>query len=98
MPEQPVTIAVFHVHKPWTVRREMDSTPEQLTETALPAALNLHADVPHDGGANFGVLSPLIRLEARGDQLPTGWSWPTNDLPTLPHARPWQQPGWFAGA
>jgi len=98
MRELLATVAVHHPHEPWLAYQEVYLPPEQLTALALPAALNLHADVLHDGGVMFGTPSPLIRLEARSDRLPASWSWEIAQLPPLPDARPWQRPGWFAGA
>ncbi len=64
----------------------------------LSAALGLNADLLHDGGLMFGARNALLSFEARSKALPPGWMW-TNEPPLpLPDARPWQRPGWFAGA
>lgn len=96
--EVQVRVAVHHPSEPWLACREVSLSPEQLAPSFLPAALSLNADVLHDGGAMFGTERPLFRLEARTAGLPGGWTWEAKSLPPLPEARPWQRPGWFAGA
>lgn len=96
--EVQVRVAVHHPSEARLACRDVLLPPEKLDPSTLPAALGLSADVLHDGGAMFGIERPLIRLEARTVHLPDGWTWEAGALPPLPDARPWQRPGWFAGA
>ena len=64
----------------------------------LSADLGLDADLLHGGGLMFGVPQALLRFGARSEALPPGWLWTDQPPPPLPEARPWQRPGWFAGA
>ncbi|WP_420596542.1 phosphotransferase [Deinococcus sp.] len=98
MTDVAVQILLHHLSAPLIARRSVLLPREALETAKLCAALNLNADVLHDGGAIFGVDNPLIRLEARDADLPDGWRWTTESTPPLPNARPWQTPGWYAGA
>jgi Phosphotransferase enzyme family len=93
-----VRIVVHHPEQLRFAWRDLELDDIHLAPWQLSVALGLKADLLHDGGLMFGIGKPLIRLEARSDALPDGWTW-TNEPPAaLPEARPWQRPGWFSGA
>lgn len=47
----------------------------------------------HEGGFSLGKTG-LVHLQALAENLPPDWAWENLEVPPIPKARAWQQPGW----